>query len=585
MARPKPNCSELAMVMYKIAMSHAAKPGIDNIDKVTELMKQSIPEIERQQVVDSIVEVSSAYAQLISDTDKQLGRVRREGRTDKNLNAAITAYEKALADGIVPAKPGKAPVAPRPEAIQKLMDRRTELLVAIKNSPAGIRQKYEGQIAALTQRILDDKFVAPAKREEAPNTKEVNRLLMEKRRLEVQINRRIKNLRPKSWAQRYVQDNLSVLRNVMTGYDASAPGRQGNFVLTSNPLLAGGNLKPMIDSMAQPQVAFEVNQKIMGDERTPLLVRAGLFLSDPDGDVSAQEEGFMGNLQEVVQRIPGVAASQRGYTTFLNKTRFDYANFLMDALPINGEPTLEEAAEVANFVNNATGRGGLMGMEKAAESLNNFFFSPRYVTSRFNLALGPLTGFRNFSSSPAVRKVIAKEYLKYAAGSMAIQALFGIGLAGLGFKMVYDPRSSDFGRARRGNTTVDPTGGMSQALVFAARMASGQSVTREGKVVQLRSPDSEFGKEDAADYVMRFGRGKLAPGPATALDLVAGKNVVGEPVGLTDVPMQLTFPLSMRETHELVKEQGLPVGLAFSLLSAGGFATSTHAPDEKRKKR
>jgi len=230
----------------------------------------------------------------------------------------------------------------------------------------------------------------------------------------------------------------------------------------------------------------------------------------------------------------------------------------------------------------------LFGAEKASEVLNHTFFSPRYVTSRFKLALAPFTGFKAYGDSKAARKVIAKEYLKYTAGTTLVHSLLGLAAIGLGgsvkeLLLSLDPRSGNFLRTQFGNTTLDASGGIGQAINFMARMASGQTKTKDGEVKSIRG-DVGYAGYDAADYAMRFGRGKLAPAPSALLSTAAGSNVVGEETNALWEGLGLITPMSLSETNELIEEQGLVGGGALAMLSAMGFATSTHKPKKKKSR-
>lgn len=778
----KLDCSEVALTIFKIAMHHASTPGVTTIDEVTSLMQRSIPEVDRRQIVQSIVEVSEAKAKQVTEVQKQLYKVKQEARNDTRLTGAITELQKAIDENTLPAKMEKKPPA-RPKAIQQLMDRRdalkgelkktdaavsesvkreqksvenrvqsqinklqkfldtntapeasspaegpksqrvtelteqrdalkeklknshavvqkehtaarkaeekkletriTELqtlidenrapepkaakqgpktekitrardrieelkkelseshavvqqkhkkanekrvqnlevslkkvedalaagttvpktgakqgpnieavqnlidkraaaLEAVRNSPAAFRERYEAQIAEMTQRIVDNNFVPPVSRDAAPNTPEVNRAMMERDRLRNQINRRIENLKPLGfWGN--VGKGLNVARSLMTSIDLSAVGRQGNFLVLSRPGIAAKAIMPMLKSFASEQHAYDINKEIMDDEMTPLFIRAGGFLSDPNNGVAGMEENWMSRGQEIVEKIPGIAGSQRAYTTFLNKARMDLFKTLSSSVAVNGEPTMEEAQALATFVNAATGRGTLGQFEKAAEMLNTVFWSPRYVTSRFQLATGS-----SLRTGPAsVRKAVAKEYGRFALGLVAVLSatelagwLYGARDGEYGIEK--DPRSGVFGKLKLGNTTVDPFGGLGQAAALVARAISGQTKTKGGEIKSIRG-DTGYAGQDFADYGQRFLRGKLAPGPATALDLLSGSNVNGEIVTPTSAGLSLVTPMSLRDMHGTMTEEGVPAGLALTALSLLGFSTQTY-PDKPKKR-
>src|SRR5690606_28503671 len=107
---------------------------------------------------------------------------------------------------------------------------------------------------------------------------------------------------------------------------------------------------------------------------------------------------------------------QRAYTTALNVLRADSFDAMVQTLARGAEVTQAEADAIAEYVNNATGRGSLGKWEGAAMQLNTIFFAPKYVLSRFRLLFEPLIGFRFGGGSKRTRALLAKEYARYLIG-------------------------------------------------------------------------------------------------------------------------------------------------------------------------
>src|SRR5690606_20923954 len=147
---------------------------------------------------------------------------------------------------------------------------------------------------------------------------------------------------------------------------------------------------------------------VFGHEDYQLAVRSGVEFTDIDsgGRLSQQEEATMSRL---ASKIPGVATSQRVYAVFLNLMRMQAFSTLARTLSLDGAPTTNEAAALANYVNIATGRGNLGRFQAAATVLNTIFFAPRYVASRFQLLFGQPLWHGKMENSAAARKLIGKE--------------------------------------------------------------------------------------------------------------------------------------------------------------------------------
>jgi len=139
-----------------------------------------------------------------------------------------------------------------------------------------------------------------------------------------------------------------------------------------------------------------------------------------------------------------------------------------------------------------------------------------------------------------------------------------------------DPRSADFGKIRIGNTRIDPLAGISQTIVLLSRLWTGETKTAAGKVVPIRGEKVPYGKGTAADVTARFLRTKLSPVPATALDIAAGENVVGEPVTPASVAEGLFAPMAIQDIYEAMKDQGVGRGAALGILAFFGMGLQTY---------
>jgi hypothetical protein len=289
------------------------------------------------------------------------------------------------------------------------------------------------------------------------------------------------------WLEAY---NLS--RGLAAAWDFSAPLRQGLGLVHKKafreaiPAMfkAWGSeegFKAIQDNISQREL-FRPRPRPGGKMGPSFAEDAGLKLGDLL-DFRKREEQIMSTWAETGGSIPyfskayrntygrGVRASNRAYTAFLNKLRADTFEDLMKSAKVfgvNGEANMPVARAMAEFVNNATGRGSLKGLEQSAHILNGALFSPRLMASRLqmmnpaNYIMGP----------PAVRK----EYLK----SLFAIAAFGNTVLQLGkmagFKVGTDPNSADFGKLIIGNTRLDPWGGFQQYIVAANRLIRPASV-------------------------------------------------------------------------------------------------------------
>ena len=73
-----------------------------------------------------------------------------------------------------------------------------------------------------------------------------------------------------------------------------------------------------------------------------------------------------------------------------------------------------------------------------------------------------------------------------------------------------------------------------------------------------------------------FIRGKLAPIPGAALNLISGKRVSGERTDLKSEAVSLTTPMSYRDIYLAMKEHGVPKGAALGVLALFGMGLQNY---------
>lgn len=376
-------------------------------------------------------------------------------------------------------------------------------------------------------------------------------------------------------ALRYGAEVLNTGRAIMTSFDLSAVLRQGGFTTFGHPIMALKNFPDMIRAFGSEKAQFRINEELKNRSNAPLYKQSGLFVADDSGaSLSKMEEAYMSRW---AKKIPVVAGSERAYVTFLNKIRADSFDSMYKNLGGKERVSPVEAKAIANFVNVTTGRGNMGGAAQAAVALNTAFFAPRYVVSRFQTLLGqPMYG-----GTMRTRFAVAKEYARFLAGAATVYAL----AKGAGATVETDPRSSDFGKLKFGNTRVDPLAGLSQTTVLMSRLGAGETKTGAGKIVPIRGDKVPYGTGNSADVIARFLRTKLSPAIGGAVDLLAGKNVVGQPVTAASTAKQMVIPLSFGDIAAAMKEQGVERGTALAILALFGMGVNNYAPKQPKSER
>lgn len=372
---------------------------------------------------------------------------------------------------------------------------------------------------------------------------------------------------------------LNLPRSMMSTLDLSAPFRQGLFLVGRREFW--GSFTSMFKQFGSQRAFNGVMADIESRATYPLMEESGLSLTRNGHNLSAREEAFASQWAE---RIPGygrlVKASERAYSGFLNKVRADTFDTLVrksyDA-GISFSDNPKALADIARFVNSATGRGaGGRLMDQAGPLLNSVFFSPRLIASRVNL----LNPAYYATLSPVVRREAIKSLLSF--GAIASTAT-GLAAAG-GANVELDPRSSDFLKIRTGNTRFDIGGGFYQYITLGARLATNQTKTIGGNI---RNFGEGYKPQTRAGAVGQFFRNKEAPVPSFVHDWAEGTNVIGEPFNLTDEAKSRLIPMYVQSLGEVMPDSTTSdrAKAAAAILGLFGVGTQTFDPNAPRPKK
>lgn len=532
---------------------------------------------------------------------KGLSDEDRIKQTVKALERRIEETEKLIAQGKAKRDRATGPkvTSPEIEALRTKLGGLNEQRNALRDREAERLERTKkitrGRIEKTMARIRKGDYEPAAKLPPVKPDPELGRL----QRLDIETKRLFNNklleaqLARRSAARKVFDTGIEVAnaaRSLVTSADVSAVLRQGGFIAFGNPVRALKAIGPMFRAGFSANYAEGLAEKIRENDKFVLSQKAKLFLSE-FGDThnfTKQEEAFRGRLIKQVPYVRRVIEfSERTYTAFLNKLRMDTFESMVNAISPTGEVTPEEAKVIANYVNIATGRGNLEQYENASAVLAAAFFSPKYVVSRFQLLAMPLTGFRaGKGATMRTRKAIATEYAKTLGGLAVLYAMTGLAKAFLDDEddekvtIEHDPRSSDFGKIKIGNTRIDPLFGLAQATVLLARINSGQTKNRKGEIVDLRGDGKPAFGSSVVDVMKDFARSKLAPVPSTIINLYQGEDVVGNKVFWETELAGNLMPLSTGDIYATMKEQGIPAGTALSILSLFGAGMNTYGDDE-----
>lgn len=299
-------------------------------------------------------------------------------------------------------------------------------------------------------------------------------------------------------------------------------------------------------------------------------------------DIGTTEEAFPTSLPEYIPLLGRLfKASEAAFSGTAYRLRADIADQMLKAAEKSGRDITDKdlLKSIGTYTNSLTGRGDLGRAEGFSKGFNNLFFSPKNFKSNLDF----LTAHQFDKTDPFIKAQARKNLAKMiTAVGGALATAKAINPASVDF----DPRSSDFGKIKIGNTRVDVTAGMSSLITLSAREITQKSKSSTtGKMTQIDS--GKFGAPTTLSVIGDFFTNKLAPAFSTGIHVRQGKDFNGNKMNLTTVEgikntaNDLLTPLPISNAVELAQDPqsaGLILGV---MLDGLGISTNTYSSKKK----
>lgn len=549
------------------------------------------------------------------EDELQILKDRKEKETKETEKKEISAKEQKLNDEIKSER--KKIAAEEKEANSFYKEPKNPQQSALEN----LKRRNEKETEKIKEKIANNDFAIEEKKTPLLDDKEAQKkfpdsfkaaqksrdeLIKAKHDITIRrLKQMYENKTPQEKAVEVFSKTLNIPRTLMASMDVSAPLRQAVIATTAHPILANQALKFMFKAAVDGKVYNRWLDDVHSSPRWDVAEKTKLAITDPESlHVREHEEAFQG--APYAEKIPvigkGVAASERAYVGYLNKLRWDLFNMYADRFEEQGK-TYENNKKLyeglSSFINSATGRGGMKGLESASPILNWVLFASKLIASRINmlglsdipnLALRGVTlgkyGFDyGFYSKlpPELRIEAAKDMAKFVAvGVSTLLIAKGLSNAtGGNIEVETDPRSSDFGKIKSGETRWDIWGGFQPyARVLTQVLAGQRKASTTGKVYELDGKG--FMGENRLTPLSNFARGKLAPIPSTVINLASGRDATGQPVSVGSQLLSNVTPLIINDVYSAMKDQGVKALYTVGIPSAFGVGVQTYQPKEAK---
>ena len=612
----------------------ANKSAFDNIKSKKARKKARRQLSEREEQLKRAIREEMAKLPLSVEDIEFINEQKLESYKKRKQNEIAELDEKILRNDL--AKKGKQSTILDKEG-QELKDKRdalnAELDALRKQQPLTDEQieetrakrleQYKKRLADrnkdLKRRIAEKDFSKKAKPESIKRDEEARKLEIEREKLIYEYELELEKAEMAA-APRYKQvlrafsSILNLPKALKAAIDLSAPLRQGIVpLLTQNPVKSSQQVWEMMKFFANPKSYEAFMDELRSSEYYPLLKESGLFIAEQSGKLNAMEEMLANNLGNKIpilgsayklksgkKVLPGLdlyKRSEYAYSGFLNNLRVQTFLEGVGALKEMGytlEANKDEFKSWASYVNNATGRGTMNA--NAAMTLGAVFFSPRLIAARMNVAMNP---FYYAKLSPAARKMAMKK-----TGAFFAMATTITGLAALWYNnddddntsVELDPRSSDFGKIKIGNSRIDFLGGFLPYFRSASQFTMGQKKSlTSGQIEEL---NQKYGSTTRGSVALDFFANKLAPTTRLGYDWMfktdsekqrdllekEQDNSIWNDLGYPVWAQDLTVPIWTQDIKKLNEEHGVGVGSFLTGLNLFGSGVQNFKPRYKAPK-
>ncbi len=364
-----------------------------------------------------------------------------------------------------------------------------------------------------------------------------------------------------------VVDLINVPRALQTSFDMGAPFRQGNFGLKAGYADEwGAAFVDMLKAGRSEEYATLIDSLGREGVRGAFYKNIGLEITDLSrfAKLSAREEQYLSTFAENIPILgKGVKWSERVHAAFLNQFRMNITDSVVAAWRAEGRTlSTQDLKSLAEYVNHVSGRGDLDSASRVVTKLigktgtnvkgfkvptgaSGVFYSPKLFLSKIQVHTDVLT-----TESPLVRKLIARDLVKYYYTNTQLLRLAKQGEKPFGWTVETDPTSTEYGKIKAGNSRYDVWGPMNPMMRFVARMESG---------VRKDTISDEIRDIERDKLTIRFGRGKLAPALGMAIDIGTKSNFVGEDVdvttlkGIGDFALDTVVPLVANDIIDAIR--------------------------------
>jgi len=364
----------------------------------------------------------------------------------------------------------------------------------------------------------------------------------------------------------YARRVKNIWKAVMTGFDQTALGLQGGITMFTNPVVWSKALVPTAKSLVSAEKRQMMDAERESHPNYDRYKNYNLALMEHGASKDVASTEFYGN-DAFIDRIPGVAMSERSFSTFLNELRFNLMQVMEWSYTKDGRQLSQQQGEaIARVVNaftlaykpkNHTTQSILTG-------LGQVFWAPSMYVARAQLAVGAPVIF-NPGADSRVRMMAAKQYLKAVVGMAALTAVARM-LLGADDDDELTWMDADFYKVKVGDIRMDMTSGLGQMATLATRALNSLVNARTGMPIW----ESKGRTRGTRELFGSFASFKVNPWVSAGFDITSDTDVLDRPTDLGNILLSNITPLSVQTLVEAVEERGVVEGAAWAVPGTTG---------------
>ena len=286
-------------------------------------------------------------------------------------------------------------------------------------------------------------------------------------------------------------------------------------------------------------------------------------------------------------------ASEVAYSGAIQMARASMADILIKEY--DNDLGAMKADGLGDFVNQLTGRGKvhLKWNGDTQDLINVLFFAPKFLAARIR-TITDLQYSAKYLSGTGTKieqlrgKAALRNALFYVLMPMLIKAIMRAmdpedehgDDAWERFISAFDPRTTEFGKWRVGDTRVDMSFGLASLYTLVARGVTRKSISSKGAM-----KDTTWG-----DVLSAFLEGKMSPALHTVENVRSmafgdSKDFMGRPLTVSGMFMDAVSPISIQQIYEAYENWNhveSPTAMAASIaLDIVGISSNTYEPSTR----